>query len=182
MNGYARCPSGRRPRARRRRSGKTLVVCHEEHRFIVREQLEDSGGAPPTILLEPVARDTAPALTSAALWASRRGGDPVLLVCPSDHVVSDLPAFHRTVSAALRFGNEGMIVAFGVSPTLPETGYGYIRRGGRVRGEGTTPTATPSTPSSRSRTGKRPLPISPRAAISGTPASSSCAPRCGSKR
>ena len=129
-------PLGAAPSGAEATLGETLVVCHEEHRFIVREQLEGSGGAPPTILLEPVARDTAPALTSAALWASRRGGDPVLLVCPSDHVVSDLPAFHRTVSAALRFGNEGMIVAFGVNPTLPETGYGYIRRGAGVSVKG----------------------------------------------
>ena len=110
-----------------------VVVCHEEHRFIVRDQLDEVSMPDTTVLLEPLARDTAPALTAAALWAQRTGGDPVLLVAPSDHVVSDLGAFGAAVLSALRFGAEGMIVAFGVTPTRPETGYGYIRRGVGVR-------------------------------------------------
>ena len=113
-----------------------LVVCHEEHRFVVREQLGEAGAAACRIVLEPVARDTAPALTGAALWSRRKGDDPILIVLPSDHVVSDLNAFRRTVVCALRFGSEGMIVAFGVTPTRAETGYGYIRRGVGVRTKG----------------------------------------------
>ena len=110
-----------------------VVVCHEEHRFIVREQLDDISMPETSVLLEPLARDTAPALTGAALWAQRASGDPILLVLPSDHIVSDLDAFHKAVLSALRFGAEGMIVAFGVTPTRPETGYGYIERGVGIR-------------------------------------------------
>ena len=110
-----------------------VVVCHEEHRFIVREQLHDISMSETSVLLEPLARDTAPALTGAALWAQRAGDDPILLVLPSDHILSDLDAFRSTVFSALRFGADGMIVAFGVTPTRPETGYGYIRRGAGIR-------------------------------------------------
>ena len=110
-----------------------VVVCHEEYRFIVREQLDDVSMSDTSVLLEPLARDTAPALTGAALWALRTGGDPLLLVLPSDHIVSDVDEFHRAVLSALRFGADGLIVAFGVTPTRPETGYGYIRRGVGVR-------------------------------------------------
>ena len=112
---------------------RPVVVCHEEHRFIVREQLDELAGPPARIILEPVARDTAPALTGAALWARRNGDDPVLIVLPSDHVIADVNAFHGTVLSALRFAVEGVIVAFGVAPARPETGYGYIRRGAGVR-------------------------------------------------
>ena len=110
-----------------------VVVCHEEHRFIVRDQLDDISMPDASVLLEPLARDTAPALTGAALWAQGTSDDPILLVLPSDHIVSDLDAFRSTVSSALRFGADGMIVAFGVAPTHPETGYGYIQRGVAVQ-------------------------------------------------
>ena len=113
-----------------------LVVCHEEHRFIVREQLDELATPGARIVLEQVARDTAPALTGAALWTRREGDDPVLLVLPSDHLIADRDAFHRSVRSALRFGAEGMIVAVGVAPTRAETGYGYIRRGIGVREKG----------------------------------------------
>ena len=113
-----------------------VVVCREEHRFIVREQLDAAASPESWLILEPVARNTAPALTSAALWSRSGGGDPLLLVLPSDHVVADAHAFHRAVLAALRFGRENMIVALGVAPTRPDTGYGYVRCGARVTARG----------------------------------------------
>ena len=126
-------PLGAAARDKKAALALPVVVCHEEHRFIVREQLDDIAMHETSVLLEPVARDTAPALTGAALWARRAGEDPILLVLPSDHIVSDPDAFRKTVVWALRFGTDGMIVAFGVTPTRPETGYGYIRRGVGVR-------------------------------------------------
>ena len=110
-----------------------LVVCHEAHGAIVRAQLDDMAMGESRLLLEPVARNTAPALSAAALWAGREGRDPLLLVLPSDHVVSDREAFGRALLSALRFGAEGRIVALGVPPTRAETGFGYIRRGAGMR-------------------------------------------------
>jgi len=110
-----------------------IVVCNEAHRFLVAEQLRQVGVAPQTILLEPVGRNTAPAVAIAALTAltHRKSGDsdPVLLVLPADHVLTDVPAFARAVAAALPAAREGRLVTFGVVPTAPETGYGYIRQG-----------------------------------------------------
>ena len=108
-----------------------LVVCNEQHRFfasgIVREK-----GLSATILLEPLARNTAPAIALAALAAleaAQDTEDPLLLVMPSDHSISPQEAFAVAVAAAMRGAEEGMLVTFGVPPTRPETGYGYIRQG-----------------------------------------------------
>jgi mannose-1-phosphate guanylyltransferase/mannose-6-phosphate isomerase len=115
-----------------------VVVCNEAHRFLVAEQLRDAGFAPATILLEPAGRNTAPAVAVAALAALARGAregttapEPLLLVLPADHVLTDLAAFRRAVTEAIPAAREGRFVTFGVVPTHPETGYGYIRQGGR---------------------------------------------------
>src|SRR5262245_8406889 len=112
-----------------------VVVCNEAHRFLVAEQLREAGFAPAAILLEPSGRNTAPAVAVAALAALAREGrtpeEPLLLVLPADHVLSDLGAFHRAVGAAMPAAREGRLVTFGVVPTHAETGYGYIRQGGR---------------------------------------------------
>ncbi|WP_313457052.1 mannose-1-phosphate guanylyltransferase/mannose-6-phosphate isomerase [Stenotrophomonas sp.] len=104
-----------------------LVVANEEHRFVAAEQLQQLGVQPQAILLEPVGRNTAPAIAVAALEATREGDDAVLLVLPSDHVIADEAAFRAAVLAALPAAQAGKLVTFGIVPTGPETGYGYIK-------------------------------------------------------
>ncbi|WP_102946323.1 MULTISPECIES: mannose-1-phosphate guanylyltransferase/mannose-6-phosphate isomerase [unclassified Stenotrophomonas] len=112
-----------------------LVVANEEHRFVAAEQLQQLDVQPQAILLEPVGRNTAPAIAVAALEATLEEGDPVLLVLPSDHVIADEEAFRAAVLSALPAAREGKLVTFGIVPTGPETGYGYIKAssGGAVR-------------------------------------------------
>ncbi len=105
-----------------------VVVCNEAHRFLVAEQLRQLGGAAPEIILEPVGRNTAPAIALAA-HAAMKHGDPLLLVLPADHVIRDRQAFQDAVRLALPAAESGKLVTFGVVPHQPETGYGYIRRG-----------------------------------------------------
>jgi mannose-1-phosphate guanylyltransferase/mannose-6-phosphate isomerase len=104
-----------------------LVVANEEHRFLVAEQLRQVGAAPSALILEPVGRNTAPAIAVAALQAMAGGLDPVLLVLPSDHVIADEAGFRAAVLAALPAAQAGKLVTFGIVPTAPETGYGYIK-------------------------------------------------------
>ena len=108
-------------------SGAPIVVAGETHRFMVAEQLREVGCADATILLEPLARNTAPAIAAAALEATRDGADPLLLVLPSDHVIADADAFRAAVRAASAAAEAGSLVTFGIVPTGPETGYGYIK-------------------------------------------------------
>ncbi|MCD6061490.1 MAG: mannose-phosphate guanylyltransferase/mannose-6-phosphate isomerase [Moraxellaceae bacterium] len=112
-----------------------LVISNEEHRFIVAEQLRQMEKLRRNILLEPVGRNTAPAIALAALQATRDGADPLLLVLAADHVIRDTAAFHAAVRRALPLAEQGRLVTFGIIPTAPETGYGYIRRG-RLLDEG----------------------------------------------
>jgi len=107
-----------------------IVVCNEEYRFVTAEQLRAAGCAQPTIVLEPVGRNTAPALTLAAHAALAGGDDAVLLVMPADHVIVDKAAFHAAIAAGLPAAIGGAIVTFGIVPDRPETGYGYIQVGG----------------------------------------------------
>ncbi len=104
-----------------------LVVANEEHRFLVAEQLRVIGAPTPRIVLEPVGRNTAPAIAAAALIARLDGGDPLLLVLPSDHVVRDDAAFRAAVIAAAPAADAGALVTFGIVPQAPETGFGYIQ-------------------------------------------------------
>ncbi|WP_137191110.1 mannose-1-phosphate guanylyltransferase/mannose-6-phosphate isomerase [Stenotrophomonas rhizophila] len=106
-----------------------LVVANEEHRFVAAEQLQQLGVQPLAILLEPVGRNTAPAIAVAALEATRDGDDAVLLVLPSDHVIADEEAFRAAVLRAMPVARSGKLVTFGIVPTGPETGYGYIKAG-----------------------------------------------------
>lgn len=106
-----------------------LVVANEEHRFMVAEQLREAGCTPAGILLEPAGRNTAPAIAIAAMEATAAGDDPLLLVLPSDHVISDVIAFRAAVQAAVPAADDGNLVTFGIVPSVPETGYGYIRAG-----------------------------------------------------
>lgn len=104
-----------------------LFVCNEEHRFIVKEQLNQINQAHNGIILEPFGRNTAPAIALAAFKALQQGKDPLLLVLAADHVIADVGLFHESVKRAIPCAKEGKLVAFGVSPTHPETGYGYIK-------------------------------------------------------
>ena len=107
-----------------------MIVGNEEHRFMVLDQLREVRAEPSAVLLEPVGRNTAPAVTLAALQAVESGGDPVLVVTPSDQTVADGPAFTRALQAAARRAAADEIVILGVRPDRPETGYGYIRADG----------------------------------------------------
>ncbi len=104
-----------------------LIVTGEEHRFLASEQLREVGVPLGAALLEPVGRNTAPALTLAALAAIENGADPVLVVTPADQTVTDAAAFTASTRAAIEQAGQGFIVILGVTPDWPETGYGYIR-------------------------------------------------------
>ncbi|MCP9806088.1 mannose-1-phosphate guanylyltransferase/mannose-6-phosphate isomerase [Cyanobium sp. T1B-Tous] len=103
-----------------------LLICNEDHRFIVAEQMRQIGVEPAAILLEPIGRNTAPAVAVAALQATAQGNDPLLLVLAADHVIRDAAAFRATVIAGAAAAEAGQLVTFGIVPTAPETGYGYI--------------------------------------------------------
>ena len=105
-----------------------MVVCNEEYRFVVAEQLRKVGKEG-VIVLESLGRNTAPALTLAAFEAAKNGDDPVLLVMPADHVIVDVAAFQAAVCHGATLADAGMVVTFGVAPDCPETGYGYIQTG-----------------------------------------------------
>ena len=104
-----------------------IVVAGEEHRFLAAEQLRLTGAPAAAIVLEPVGRNTAPAIAAAALQATAAGEDPLLLVLPSDHVVADAEAFRAAVRAACAAAEDGALVTFGIVPDAPETGFGYIQ-------------------------------------------------------
>jgi len=106
-----------------------VVVCNEAHRFLVAEQLREMALPPKAILLEPVGRNTAPAIAIAAHAVLASGGeDALMLVLPADHVLQDLAAFQASIKAAMPAAAAGKLVAFGIVARTPETGYGYIRR------------------------------------------------------
>lgn len=112
-----------------------IVIGREAHRFLLAEQLREAGLTEATLLLEPEGRDTAPAIAAAALVASQQADDPVLLVLPADHLMVDTDAFHASVARAVALAEQELLVTFGIVPTQPETGYGYLKRGEPV-GEG----------------------------------------------
>jgi len=108
----------------------SLLVCNEEHRFLIAEQLRQLDRTPADIILEPVGRNTAPALTLAALALQKTAPDEALmLVMPADHVIQDVGEFHSAVKAGAILAERGRLVTFGIVPTAPETGYGYIKKG-----------------------------------------------------
>ena len=104
-----------------------LVVCNEEHRFLAQEQLRETGLTNARFLLEPLGRNTAPALTLAALAAMQDGTDPVLVVTPADQTIANEDAFKTALQTAIDQAQAGHIAILGVTPDRPETGYGYIR-------------------------------------------------------
>jgi len=112
-----------------------MVVCNEEYRFVIAEQLRVMNKNA-SILLEPEGRNTAPALTLAALAAIQNGNDPILLVMPADHMIMDIAAFQITIQKSIKLAVNGIIVTFGITPDSPETGYGYIQSGLEYEGNG----------------------------------------------
>jgi len=116
--------------------GNTLVVTNEEHRFLSLEQLREIKGVNATLLLEPVGRNTAPALTLAALRAVENGQDPILVVTPADQTVQNPAAFQHALQQSIRAAADGGIVILGIAPDKPETGYGYIHQSGSAGAHG----------------------------------------------
>jgi len=106
-----------------------LVVCNEEHRFMVAEQLRQVELDAGALILEPEGRNTAPAVALAALYALEHDPEAVLLVLPADHLIQDVDAFVSAVGRALPHAMPGYMMTFGINPATPETGYGYIKRG-----------------------------------------------------
>jgi mannose-1-phosphate guanylyltransferase/mannose-6-phosphate isomerase len=104
-----------------------IIICHEDHRFLALEQLREAGIGLGAALLEPVGRNTAPALTLAALQAIELGHDPILVVTPADQTVTDPEAFNSAMHQAIKSAEAGGIVILGIQPDRPETGYGYIK-------------------------------------------------------
>lgn len=111
-----------------------LVVCNDEHRFIIAEQLRALDIKPRAIVLEPTARNTAAAVATAAKMLAAADPNALMLVLPSDHAIVDQTAFRAAVATAAEAARKGRLVTFGITPTGPETGYGYIRRGGKLDG------------------------------------------------
>ena len=112
----------------------TVVVCNENHRFLVAEQLRDLGHEKPTIVLEPEGKNTAPAIALAALSAVAKEDDPTLLILPADHYVGDCEALKASIREAATHAEQGRVVTFGIQPRHPETGYGYIEVGEAISG------------------------------------------------
>jgi mannose-1-phosphate guanylyltransferase len=113
-----------------------MVICNEEHRFSVAEQFRLNNIPNSGIILEPVGRNTAPAIALAALQAIKSGQDPLLLILAADHVINDEKEFVKSVKQAQVHAESGKLVTFGIVPTAPETGYGYIKRGAALAKSG----------------------------------------------
>ncbi|EEH0815631.1 mannose-1-phosphate guanylyltransferase/mannose-6-phosphate isomerase, partial [Salmonella enterica] len=113
-----------------------IVICNEQHRFIVAEQLRDINKLAGNIILEPFGRNTAPAIALATIAMKNNSidHDPLLLILAADHIIQNEEAFRDAVRSAMSYADAGKLVTFGIVPDLPETGYGYIRRGDVVPG------------------------------------------------
>jgi mannose-1-phosphate guanylyltransferase/mannose-1-phosphate guanylyltransferase/mannose-6-phosphate isomerase len=110
--------------------GSTIISCGESHRFMVAQQIGEVCNTKPTILLEPMAKNTAPAIAAACCAAMQQDKDAVVVVLPSDHVIADVPVFQKAVLTAAKNAEKGFLVTFGIVPTFPATGYGYVKASG----------------------------------------------------
>jgi mannose-1-phosphate guanylyltransferase/mannose-1-phosphate guanylyltransferase/mannose-6-phosphate isomerase len=106
-----------------------VVVCNDAHRFMTAEQLQQIQIVPHSIILEPIGRNTAPAIALAAIKLLEQEEDPIMLVLPADHVIENIPHFHEKISQGNAFASQGFLITFGIVPSSPETGYGYIKKG-----------------------------------------------------
>lgn len=116
-------------------SETVTVICNDAHRFLVAEQLREINVKADALLLEPVGRNTAPALTLAAIANKKMGHDDVLLVMPADHVIQNTKLFQQILTEGAKLASQDMLVTFGIVPTKAETGYGYIKQGNTIDGE-----------------------------------------------
>lgn len=114
------------------KASSPIFICNDAHRFLVAEQLRQKKINHGGILLEPVGRNTAPAIALAALHATINGEDPILLVLAADHLIKDTSAFHSAIVDAQDLAEQGKLVTFGIVPDQPHTGYGYIKAGGQI--------------------------------------------------
>jgi len=115
--------------------GPPIVVCNEAHRFMTAEQLRMMETDPYAIILEPVGRNTAPAIALAAIKAMENEKDPILLVLPADHVIEKIPDFHDAIKVGIDYAKENKLITFGIIPNSPEIGYGYIKKGELLKEE-----------------------------------------------
>ena len=113
-----------------------MIICNEAHRFLVAEQLRQQDIQHSGILLEPVGRNTAPAIALAALKAQESGSDPILLILAADHLIQNQSAFHTVLARAHQLAEQGKLVTFGIVPQMPHTGYGYIKSGASLSNNG----------------------------------------------
>lgn len=113
-----------------------MLVCNVRHRFIAAEQVRQIDVKPRHIFLEPCGRNTAPAVAVAAHEALSQDPDALLLVLPSDHAILHIPSFHKAVQEAVKLAEMGFLATFGILPTAPKTGYGYIQKGEKINGKG----------------------------------------------
>lgn len=111
-------------------TGNPIISCGESHRFLVAQQIGEITNKKPTILLEPMAKNTAPAIAAACCAAMKQDKDAVVVVLPSDHVIADVKAFQNAVKVAALNAEKGYLVTFGIVPTFPSTGYGYVKAAG----------------------------------------------------
>lgn len=114
-------------------STSPLVICNQEHRFLAAEQLHQVGKSETSIMLEPFGKNTAPAAAIASLYLQKEYNDPILLILPADHIIKDAPRFIEAIETAEKYAEKGQLVTFGVLPTQPETGYGYIKAGKKLQ-------------------------------------------------
>jgi len=112
-----------------------IIVCNEEHRFTIAEQMREIDISPSAIILEPFGKNTAPAVAISAFQSQRSEKDPVLLVLPADHVIGNKTAFHSAVQTGYQAALNNKLVTFGIVPNAPETGYGYIKAGSKLDNE-----------------------------------------------
>ncbi len=113
-----------------------IVICNTEHRFLAAEKLRELEVTPEEIILEPMGRNTAPAIAVTALAALKGGDDPVLIVLPADHTIKNTKAFHKAIITAEKLAHKGALVTFGIVPNQPHTGYGYIKRSAKATNGG----------------------------------------------
>lgn len=110
--------------------GSPIISCGEGHRFMVAQQIGEVSNTKPTIILEPMGKNTAPAIAAACCAAIKQDKDAVVVVLPSDHVIADVPVFQKAVLTAAKNAEKGFLVTFGIVPTFPATGYGYVKASG----------------------------------------------------
>lgn len=121
------------------KKGNPVIICNDDHRFMVAEQLRQAGVSSPSIILEPEGKNTAPAVAVAAIYAFFRDPDAILMVMPADHHIEKTDAFVSAVNEASKIAEDKVMITFGIMPEFPETGYGYIKAGQQIEKKAASP-------------------------------------------